>query len=152
MSKPARNSQPASVRAISRTFFVTSRTVQGQAVLQSERMATLFIDVLRSYVAAGKFGVHDFVVMPEHVHVLLTVDQSMSVEKAVQFIKSGFSYRARKELGVQGEIWQRGFSEVRILNRRSFLKHREYIDQNPVKAGLADSPENYPYGSAYLKK
>jgi REP element-mobilizing transposase RayT len=56
-------------------------------VLQSARMATLFIDVLRTYVAAGRFGVHDFAVIPEHVHVLLTVDQSMSVEKAVQFIK-----------------------------------------------------------------
>jgi hypothetical protein len=31
------------------------------------------------------------------------------------------------------------------------LKHRDYIDQNPVKAGLADSPEKFPYGSAYFK-
>ena len=112
----------------------------------------LLIDVLRAHVSARRFGVHDFVVMPDHLHVSLTVNQSMSIEKAVQFIKGGFSYRARKELGYQGEIWQRGFTEVRILNRRSFLEHRNYIDQNPVEAGLAESPEEYPYGSAYLKK
>ena len=114
-------------------------------------MASLFIDVLRSYVAMNKFTVHDFVVMPNHVHLLITVPQGMSVEKAVQLIKGNFSYRAKKELGFQGEIWQRGFSEVRVLDRRSFLKHREYIENNPVEAGLADSPEKYPYSSAFFR-
>ncbi len=151
MAKPVRNADPESRRAIARTFFVTSKTIEGRNLLQSEAMALLLIDVLRSYSARRKFVVHDFVVMPNHVHVLLTVDQSMSIEKAVQFIKGGFSYRAKKELGYPGEIWQRGFSEVRILNNASFLKHREYIEQNPVKAFVADSPEKFPFGSAHLK-
>ena len=59
----------------------------GRALLQSEGNAMLFIEVLRSYVAAKKFKVHDFVVMPDHVHLLLTVGGEMSIEKAVQFIK-----------------------------------------------------------------
>lgn len=151
MARPARQATPDAVRGIARTFFVTSKTIQGRAVLQSERMATLMINVLRSYVTAGKLVVHDFVVMPDHIHVLLTLDQTMSVEKAAQLIKGGFSYRAKKELGYAGEVWQRGFSEVRILDRQSFLRHRDYIDQNPVTAGYVDSPEKFPYGSAYLK-
>ena len=56
-----------------RTFFVTSKDSRGAAVLQTERMAMLFIDVLRSYMRAKKFKVHEFVVMPNHVHVLLSV-------------------------------------------------------------------------------
>jgi hypothetical protein len=70
----------------------------------------------------------------------------------MQLIKGRFSFRANKELGFRGEIWQRGFSDVRIADEKSFQQHREYIDNNPVKAGLARSPEEYPYGSAYLKK
>lgn len=120
-------------------------------MLQSERSAMLFIEVLRAYVAARKFVIHDFVVMPTHVHLLLTVDKGMSIEKAVQLVKGNFSYRARKELGRQSEVWQRGFSEVRIMDRASFLEHREYIENNPVKAGLAESPEKYPYGSAFFR-
>jgi putative transposase len=89
--------------------------------------------------------------MPNHLHVSLTVDQEMSVEKAVQLIKGNFSYRAKKELGVKHEIWQRGFSEVRIFDHESLLQHREYIDQNPVRAGLVDSPERYPFGSAFFR-
>lgn len=114
-------------------------------------MASLFIDVLRSYTSMKKFTLHDFVVMPNHVHLLITVPQEMSIEKAVQLIKGNFSYRANKELGFHREIWQRGFSEVRVLDRGSFLKHREYIGNNPVKAGFTDSPEKYPYGSAFFR-
>jgi len=135
-----------------RTFFVSSRTNRGIAILQTERMANLFIDVLRGYMKAGKFKVHEFVVMPNHVHVLLSVGPEMSIEKAVQIMKGNFSYRAKKELGYPWEIWQKGFSEVQILTEDSFIYHQNYIDENPVKAGLARSAEEYPYCSKYLKK
>jgi putative transposase len=46
--------------------------------------------------------------MSDHIHVLLSRDQMMSVEKAMQLIKGGFSYRAKKELGYMGEVWQPG--------------------------------------------
>ena len=97
------------------------------------------------------FVVHDFVVMPDHLHVQFSVDNTLSVERAAQLIKGGFSYRANKELKFTAEIWQPGFSEVRIKDRQSFLRHREYIEQNPVKARLVDSPEKFPYSSAYFK-
>ena len=124
----------------------------GQALLQSERNATLFIDVLRSYVAARKFQVHDFVVMPNHVHLLITVGEDMTVEKAMQLMKGGFSYRLKRELGYAGEVWQRGFSDVRIEDKESLLRHRDYIAQNPVRKGLANSPEEYPFCFEYLAK
>jgi len=115
-------------------------------------MAQLFIDVLRSYTLAGKFKVHDFVVMRNHVHLLLTIDGAMSIEKAMQLVKGNFSYRAKKELGFMGEVWQRGFSDVRITDEKSFAAHQQYIYNNPVRAGLASTPEEYRYSSAYLKK
>jgi putative transposase len=115
-------------------------------------MANLFIDVLRTYMQTKKFIVHDFVVMPNHVHILLTLPGDITLEKAMQLIKGSFSYRANKEIGFRGEVWQRGFSDARVNDEQSFQQHREYIENNPVKAGLADSPEEYPSGSAYLKK
>jgi putative transposase len=68
----------------------------------------------------------------------------------MQFIKGGFSFRLKKETGYLGEVWQRGFSEVRVEDRRSFLQHN--IAQNPLKAGLVDSPDKFPYCFAYLAK
>jgi putative transposase len=124
----------------------------GRRLLQSERNAMLFIEVLRSYVAARKFQMHDFVVMPDHVHLLMTVPGDITIEGAMQLIKGGFSYRLRKEFGYEGEVWQHGFSESRADDQLSFMRYREYIAQNPVKAGLADSPDQYPYCFGFLAK
>ena len=152
MAKPVRNSARQSIVAGVRTFFVSSRTIQGKHLLQSQRSAELLIDVLRSYTVAGKFKVYEFVVMPDHFHVLVSVGQDTSIERAVQLIKGGFSFRRKKELGLEGEIWQRGFSEVRVPDRKSYLAYKKYIDDNPVKAGLAVRAEDYPYCSAHLRK
>ena len=112
----------------------------------------LLVDVLRSYAAAGRFQIHDFVIMPNHLHVLVTVGREMTIEKAMQFIKGGFSHRLKKEHGYLGEVWQMGFSEVRIVDQKSFLRHREYISGNPVKAGLAEAPDEYRCCFTYLAR
>jgi REP-associated tyrosine transposase len=152
MSKPSRPADPQSVKAESRTFFVTTRTAEGRALLQTDGMAGLFIDVLRGYMRAGKFKVDEFVVMRNHVHLLLSVGGDMTIEKAIQLIKGNFSYRASKELGIRGEIWQRGFSDVQVRDEENFRAHQLYIYNNPVKAGLATAPEEYQHGSLYLRK
>ena len=152
MAYPARNASPATILSSARVFFATTKTSMTRRLLQSERNAMLLIDVLRSNVAAGKFQLHDFVIMPDHLHLLMTLPGDIAIEKAMQLIKGGFSYRLKREFGYQGEVWQRGFSEVRISDGQSFLRHREYIVQNPVKAGLVDTAEQYPYCYTYLAK
>lgn len=131
---------------------MTTKTASGRRLFQTDRMAGLFVDVLRTQMKARKMTVHEFVVMPDHVHVLLTLPGDVGLEKAVQLIKGNFSFRAGKEIGFRGEIWQRGFSDVRITDEASFVRHQEYIYNNPVKAGLADDSDSYRWGSAYLKK
>ena len=152
MAKPVRNARPDKIVSSARTFFATTKTSQGLPLLQSERNATLMVAVLRSNVAAGKFRLHDFVIMPDHIHLLITVGADMTIEKALQLVKGGFSYRLTKECGYLGEVWQRGFSEQRVENRQSFIQHREYIAGNPVEAGPVDSPEKYPFCFAYLAR
>ena len=152
MSKPSRPSDPNNATGCPRTFFATTRTAGGKSLFQTTRMAELFIDVLRSTMRTKGIVIHDFVVMPNHVHILMTVPGEMSLEKAMQLIKGGFSFRVNKELGFRGEIWQRGYSDVRVVDERSFQQHREYIGNNPVRKGLANSLEEYRFGSAYLKK
>ncbi|MGC2637680.1 MAG: transposase [Acidobacteriaceae bacterium] len=145
MAIPSRNDGDAKTAPYTRTFFVTTKTSMGQHLLQSDRFAELFIDVLRNCIAAKRFQVHDFVIMPDHVHLLLSVRGDMSIEKAMQFIKGGFSYRVKKEFGYAGEVWQRGFSEVRVDGQQSFERHREYIAQNPARAGLVRPEGLYPW-------
>jgi putative transposase len=76
----------------------------------------------------------------------------MGIEKAMQLIKGGFSYRLKRETAYAGEVWQHGFSEVRVGDRESQLQYRRYIAENPIQAGLCEAPEEYPYSFSYLVK
>jgi putative transposase len=152
MAHPGRNASAANILNPSRTFFATTGTSMGRRILQSERNAELLIDVLRSLVAERKFELHDFVVMPDHLHLLLTVHDEMTIEKAMQLIKGRFSHRLSHEFGYLGEAWQRGFTEEQVMNQESFEAHREYIAQNPLKAGLAASADEFPFCFRHLAK
>jgi len=108
MSIPIRNADRLHVIASERTFFVTSSTWGKCGLLQSARAAKLFIDVLYHYRKQQKYLLHEFVVMPDHFHLLLTVGAEMTVEKAVQLIKGGFAFRAGHELGFPAPILAEG--------------------------------------------
>jgi putative transposase len=148
MSIPRRHSGPARVAAGERTFFITASTWGKRGLLQSSRAAELFIRTIYDYRGQGKYRLHEFVVMPDHFHVLITVDVDMTVEQAVQLMKGGFSFRVGKELGLKAPFWQRGFSEIRVFDSDAFENQSQYIRNNPVEAHLVRTAEEYPYSSA----
>ena len=133
------------------TYFISTSTWEKQSILQSSRMAELFINVLFHYRTDGKYQLHEFVVMPDHFHLLITPNPSTTLERAMQLIKGGFSYRAKKELDFPGEIWQTSFNDHRVRDAGEYTHFRHYIHMNPVRRGLARTPEEYPYSSAKLK-
>jgi putative transposase len=120
--------------------------------LQTKRNAGLLIEILRELVKEHAFELHDFVVMPDHVHLLLTIGEGMTIEKAVQLVKGRFSFRIGKEFGHRGEVWQRGFSEVQVMGAESFETHRRYIAENPVRAGLVQPGEVYSFCYEHLAR
>jgi len=91
MTTPKRNARKDLILSPWRTFFATTKTSMGRAWLQSERKATPWIDWLRSDVAAGSFQLHDFAIMPDHVHLLITVSGDSTIERVMPFIKGGFA-------------------------------------------------------------
>jgi putative transposase len=104
------------------------------------------IEVLFDYRDQGKYLLHDFVVMPDHIHLLLTPAIEISLERAMQFVKGGYSYRLRKSEKIQ--VWQERFTNHRIRDAEDFERHREYVRMNPVRANLVPNAESYPFSSA----
>jgi putative transposase len=131
-----------------RTFFATTVTAERRRIIQSARMVLLLLDVLRVNREKGRFQLHEFVIMPDHLHLMLTPAPDVSIEKAMQFIKGGFSFRAKRELGYQFEVWERSFSERRIKDAEEYERFRNYILENPVRARLVQEPEEYEFSSA----
>ncbi len=132
--------------ASGQTYFVTSQTWQRRALFRNEKWAELFLETLHSY-RGRAYLLHEYVLMPEHFHILMT--PSVTLERAVQFIKGGFSFRVRKELQSSMEIWQIGFSDHRIRDAEDYHMHIGYIWRNPVGRKLVDTAAEYPYGSAF---
>jgi putative transposase len=149
MAIPTRHSAPTKIISGARTFFVTSSISGKRNLLQSDRSAQLFVQILYHYRQEGKFRLHEFVVMPDHFHLLLTVGSDLTIERAVQFVKGGFAFRAGHELGSNAPLWQKGFSEVRILDAEAFRRVREYIHNNPVARHLVQEAAEFPYSSAH---
>ncbi len=140
--KPTRQLSPTG------TYFVTANTAGKRHLFLTERFAQLFVTVLYEYRRQGRYQLHAFVLMPDHFHLLLTPALGVTLERAMQYLKGGYSFRVRKELLFPGEIWERGFTDHRIRDLSDFTQHTTYIDGNPVRRGLVFAPGDFAYSSA----
>jgi putative transposase len=113
-----------------------------------EKIASLFIEVMLQYRTKKKYLLHEFVVMPDHFHLLIT-PEGITLERAMQLIKGGFSFQLNKNLKTKKDIWQPSFFDRRVRESLEYQKFKDYIWQNPVKRFLAKTPEDYPYSSAH---
>ena len=129
---------------------MTFSTWDRRRLFTVESNTRLFLKTLYVYRRQGRFELHAFVVMPEHVHLLLTPAPAVTLERSIQFIKGGYSHALGLELGRKGEVWQRGFTDHRVRDIEDFENHRTYIHENPVKRGLVTSASDYRYSSAFL--
>jgi putative transposase len=134
-----------------RTFFVTSVCFERRLIFQSEPLCNLLLDVFKENRIKGRFQLHEFVIMRNHFHAILTPAPEIPLEKAMQFIKGGFSFCAKKEMNCNFEIWQKGKKEHRIKDAEDYRAHVEYIWNNPVRAKLVEHPEDFPFSSAKLR-
>jgi putative transposase len=135
MAIPSRASRPG-------TFFVTSATYNRRLLFQVPANAELFLETLQHYRRDGNYKLHAFVVMPDHIHLILT---TADLPATMKLIKGGFSHR----LASKFPVWQRGYADHLITSRDHLESRRTYIHQNPVRARLVPSAELYPHSSAY---
>jgi putative transposase len=135
----------------SRTYFITANSWAGRSIFQSERSASLLIETLFDYRANGKYQLHEFVVMPNHIHLLFTPAPELTLERVMQFVKGRLFVSRWKATWPSLGIWERGYVDHRIRDMRDYMSHRDYIHQNPVRRGLATLPEDFPYSSANPK-
>jgi putative transposase len=103
--------------------------------------------VRRSY----GLSVYGYVVMREHVHLLLSEPQQDTLADALKSLKQGVSRRLignnRLTIGAGGHVWEKRYYDLNIRNRAQFVEKLRYIHRNPVKGGLCEGPEDWPWSS-----
>jgi putative transposase len=119
----------------------------GPLWLAREEIAKIVEDVLHRQ----ECDLHAYVIMPNHVHVLMT--PSISPSKLMQSIKGVSAREANKILGISGEsFWQHESYDHVVRTAEEFGKIQRYIENNPVKAGLSATPEAYRWSSAWWRE
>jgi putative transposase len=142
MAKIARRVRQAGV------YFVTTDTWERHAVFINTVLADIVWQQVVSCRDRGYYKLHAFVLMPDHLHVLLTPNDQTTIEKAMQMIKGGSAHRIGVEKPREFPVWHRSFHDRWIRDAEQFWNAKSYIEQNPVKAGLAAAAEQYSWSSA----
>ena len=130
--------------AADRTFFVTTNTAGRRRLFQVFANVELLLCLLKEDRARGRYEVHAYVIMPDHVHLILTPAPEVSLEKAMQFIKGGFSFRLKSK----AKVWQESFAWERVKDARNCESNRDYIHANPVRKFLCERAVDFEYSSA----
>lgn len=129
----------ATIRQSIATYAITISTFQQHRHFQVSANAELFIEILFRYRDQKKYQLHAFVVMPDHVHVLITPAVDQSTSRCIQFIKGGYSFAVRHQS--QREIWHSGYHEHRVRDPDDYIDQKLYIQNNPARRHLT----SYPY-------
>jgi putative transposase len=122
----------------------------GACWLQAEPIARLVEDAFLAF-DGTRYRMHAWTIMPNHAHVLFSVMPAHPLGEIVGSWKRFTARKANEHLGRSGSFWQTEYWDRFIRNDAHFGASEEYIDQNPVKAGLVAEPRLWPYGSARLK-
>ena len=96
-----------------------------------------------------RYDVHAFVIMPNHVHLLVT--SKIPLAKWLRSLKGFTGHRALEMLNHSGSFWQNESYDHLVRNDDEFRRIQRYIEWNPVKAGLAPAPEDFRWSSAGQK-
>jgi putative transposase len=142
--------------------FITTSCYQRRPLLGTARSHDLFLEVLESVRRRYRFVVVGYVVMPEHVHLLLGEPERGNPSVVMQALKQGFARRLLARLrratdprqsmlwnmAVEGgRIWQHRFYDFVVFTAKKRGEKLDYMHENPVKRGLALKPEQWRWSS-----
>jgi len=126
-------------------YHLTTRTLDGEHAFAAERTKQTVVEALDYYRCAGRWAVHAFVVMANHVHAVVSKTGD-PLEEAIRDFKKWVWHQIRSAGG--GPLWERRYDDNAIGSLREMKQVTEYVHNNPVRIGLVRRPEDYFWSSA----
>ena len=126
---------------------VTTVTHKRKPYFERPEHAQALLEAIDYGRTKGWYFLLAFVIMPEHLHLLL-VPKDRPIPACVQAIKGYTARRLNLALERHGHLWQEGYFDLLIGEPKKALKRVAYIEANPIRRGLAETPETYPFSSA----
>jgi putative transposase len=127
---------------------ITAVTYKRNPLFQDRTAAALFVQELGALRKDLGFLILAYVVMPDHVHLVIVPGEAVSLPKIMQYVKGRFARRCNSANGVTGKVWQSRYDETLIRDDSSLSARIDYVEANPVVAGIVDEPRAHPFSSA----
>lgn len=132
-------------------YHVGARINNKEMLLKSAEIKKLFLSVVRRAKKKYVFQLTNFVIMENHFHIIIKPGVNENLSRIMQWILSVFAVLCNKKLGRSGHLWgERFFSKI-IGSVREYVRISEYIDNNPLKAGLINNNEVWRYSGKYYR-
>jgi len=122
--------------------FLTFSCFRRHPCLSTVAATELFEDALERVRRRYLFVIAGYVVMPEHVHLLVSEPQSALLSKTIQALKLSVSMR-----GLERPYWQAHYYDFNVSSHSKFVEKLRYIHRNPVRRGLVAKPEDWLWSS-----
>jgi len=122
--------------------FINFNCFRKRPIFDTLEPRTTFCEILEETRDKYRFEVHGYVVMPTHIHLLLSEPPEHSLSTAIQVIKQRFA-RTR----IEKEVWEARYYDFNVFTERKRIEKLAYIHNNPITAGLATTPGDWPWSS-----
>ncbi len=119
----------------------------GKCLLQNHAVASIALAPVLNP-AEDTHSAIAWVVMPNHIHLVIRQTPGWKLGKIVQRIKSLSAISINQHLNRTGQLWQHGYFDRQIRDLRHLQSTVEYIHDNPVNAGLVDMPDDWEFSSS----
>ena len=130
-------------------YHVSSRTNNKTRVFSRHLGKKIMLLVLQSAKEKYQFKLHNFCIMPNHIHLLITPAEGTNLSRIMQWIKTQSAKCWNRIHGSTDHLWGSRFFARPAKDWWDYLLLHHYIDQNPVKAGLAANPTDWEFGGAF---
>ncbi len=128
-------------------YHITTRTLGGKFLLSRAQDKQVIVSALEFYRDRKDFELYGFVVMDNHIHLVLRPAEGIGLSAIVDRLKTWTSRRNFTKRG--SALWERRYDDNRIKSRKEMQSVLRYIHGNPVRADMASRPEDYLWSSVH---
>jgi len=127
------------------TYFVSSFKSKSAADIDNTLCFQAILQELEQLEGEGVFTMLAIVVMPDHFHLLLRMGNVLNLSQAIRRLKGATGRRINQLRSETGSLWYKGFHEHLVRSQETLRGYLGYIRSNPVRKGLVQSPEQWPF-------
>jgi REP element-mobilizing transposase RayT len=127
-------------------YFITVCVEQRRSLLATGPAAGILLDEWNDAVGRHGWAVGSYCIMPDHVHFFCTNGESETpLSVFVGNWKQWTAKKLKRSAGLDGTVWQKGFFDHLLRSSESYSQKWDYVRNNPVRAGLVEKSEDWPF-------